>query len=193
MYYGGRKRGATKSPTVQVGPPNGNNAASLRTTPRHGTQPTEPTTTEQAPTNTRPNLSGQREPQPRPQVEDNPTRTQPARQATRKTSPPPRKRTATHKTPTNRQAPPPNRGTTRTETHSPPSGWGAGLKEGSKGNRPPRTRHPEPETQPQPETGHRSRDPHHPPGPPPSTPHRVPCTHAMEHIQPTPTLANKLE
>ena len=91
-----------------------------------------------APTNTRPNLNDQREPQPRPQVENNPTRTQPARQATHQAGPPHQKRTATHKTATNKQPAPPNRGTTRTKTHSPPSGWGQELRRGLRGAAPAR-------------------------------------------------------
>ena len=209
MYDGGRKRGATKSPTVQVGPPNGNDTASKRTTPRHGHNPQSPQP-RNTPTTTRPNLNNQREPQPRPQVENNQTRTQPARQATHKTSPPPQKRTATHKAPTSRQQPPPNRRTTRTKNHSTPSGRGGELRRGLRGTAPtrhtthhpgptppkptpPPTRHPNPKTQPHPETQHRSQDPHHPPDTPPPTPHQIPCTHAMGHIQPTSTLANKLE
>lgn len=162
-YRGGRKRGAAKSPTVQVGPPNGSNTASMRTTPRHGRNPQSPPP-RNPPTNTRPNLSDQREPQPRPQVENNPTRTQPARQTTRKTSPPPQKRTATHKPPTNQQPPPPNRGTTRTKTHSPPSRWGGELRRGLRGTAPHTPHHPPT----------RNRDPpaehHHPPDTPAQKP-----------------------
>lgn len=92
-------------------------------------------------TTTRPNLNNQREQQPRPQVENNPTRTQPARQATHKTSPPPQKRTATHQTATSQRHPHPTEGRPepRTTAHQ---AAGAGLKEGSQGNRPPRTTPP---------------------------------------------------
>lgn len=198
-----------KSPTVQVGPPNGSGATSSAHPPDTGaTRGARNHAT--SPTNTRPNLSDQQEPQPRPQVENNRTGTRPARQAARKTGPPPGKELR----PT---GPPPTNG-----PHRPTGGrpeprpaahhaGGAGVKEGSKGNSPPRTtppatrepgptsrtppptRHPNLRTQPQPETRHRSRDPHHPPATPPSTPHQVPCIHAMGHIQPPSTLANKLE
>lgn len=58
---------------------------------------------------------------------------------------------------------------------------------------PPPTRHPHPETQHHPETQPQNPDPTTPATTPPPTTHQVPCTHAMDHIQPTPTLANKLE
>ena len=162
------------------------------------------------PANTRPNLNDQREQQPRPQVEDNPTRTQPARQATHKPSPPPQKRTAPRRHPPSNRCPRPTEGRPEPGTTAHQAG-GAGVKEGSKGSGPPHsappanqrpgptnqtpppTRHPDPRPRPQPETRNQNQDPHHPPTTPPPTPHQVPCTHAMEHIQPTPTLANKLE
>lgn len=136
------------------------------------------------PTNTRPNLSNQREPRPRPQVENNPARTQPARQATRKTNPPHRKElhpTDTHQPTdtTTQQRDDPN------QDPQPTKRMEAGVKEGSKGNRtpdttpptnqepgptnqtPPPNRHPNPRTQHQLETRHQSqppptlRPPHH--------------------------------
>lgn len=94
------------------------------------------------PTSRRPNLNSRREPQPRPQVENNPTGTQHARQATHQTSPPLQKRTATHKTATNQQPAPPNRGTTRTKNHSPPSRWGRELRRGLRGTDPRTSHHP---------------------------------------------------
>ena len=163
------------------------------------------------PTTTRPNLNNQREPQPRPRVENNQTRTQPARQATRKTSRPPSEKNCnpqdTHQptAATTQQRDDPNQEPQHTKRP------GGGVKEGSQGNKPPHvtpptpqepdptkqtpppTRHPNLRTQPHPETRHQSKDPPHPPTTPPPTPHQVPCTHAMGHIQPTPTLANKLE
>ena len=207
----GERRGATKSPTVQVGPPNGNNTTSPRTTPRHGTQPTKPPAGETPRTNTRPNPSNQREPQPRPQVENKPDQN-----TTRKTSHPPDQPTPPEK---NRNPQDSHRRTACTAqqrddpNHEPQrtKQVGAGVKEGSKGSGPPHvttpanqappptnrtpppTRHPDPGTRPRPETGHRNQDPHHPPTTPPPTPHQVPCTHAMDHQQPTPTPANELE
>ena len=211
VYCGGRKRGAEESPTVQVGPPNGNNTVSSRTTP-----PTRDTTHGArnqgiAPTNTRPNLNSQREPQPQPSRKE-----QPNQNTTRKTSHPPDQPTPSEKNCnpqdthqqtacTTQQRDGPN------QDPQPTKQVGAGVKEGSQGNGPPRvtpptrqtpgptkqtpppTRHPQPETQPQPETGQQNQNPHHPPTTPPPTPHQVPCTHAMDHQQPTPTLANKLE
>lgn len=207
----GEKEGGDEEPDRPGRPSQREQHNQLENNPPTRTWPTEPATTEQAPTNTRPNLSDQREQQPRPQVENNPTRTQPARQTTRQPNPPPQKRTATHKTPTNRQQPPPKRGTARTKNHSTPSGWGRELRRGLRGTAPhtshhptnqepgparqtpPPSRHPHLTTQPQPETSHQNQDPHRPPTTPPPTPHQVPCTHAMDHIQPTSTLANKLE
>ena len=163
------------------------------------------------PANTRPNPIANENRNHDLPAKNNPTRTQPARQATRQTSPPHQKRTATHKAPTDKQPAPPNRGTTRTETHSPPSGWGRELRRGLRGTgphashhppgrhrgppakhlHPPDTPTPEPNPNQKPDT--RTRTPIPPPITPPSTPHRVPCTYAMDHQQPTSTLANKLE
>ena len=163
------------------------------------------------PTNTRPNLNNQREPQPRPQVENKPNRN-----TTRKTSHPQDQPTPSEK---NRNPQDTHQRTARTaqqrddpnQDPQPAKQVGGGVKEGSKGSGPPHltpaapqapgptsrtpppTRHPQPETQPQPETRHQNQNPHHPPITPPLTPHQVPCTHAMDHQQPTPTLANKLE
>ena len=88
---------------------------------------------------------------------------------------------------------------------------GGGVKEGSKGNsppgrhrpptgnqdppaehpHPPDTPTPEPDPDQKPSTGAGTPTtlppPHHP------APHRVPCTHAMDHIRPTSTPANELE
>lgn len=138
------------------------------------------------PANTRPNLSSQREQQPRPQVKNNPTGTQPARQTTHQTSPPHQKRTATHKTATSRQPPPPNRGTARTKTHSPPSGWGRELRRGLRGTAPAHhtTRQPRTGTHqtntsthqtPQPQNPTPTRNPTAEPEPPPPSYH--PTTH----------------
>ena len=163
------------------------------------------------PTTTQPNLNDQREPQPRPQVEDRPNQN-----TTRKTSHPQDRPTPSEKN----CSPPDTHQQTACTTQQrddpnqdpqPTKQVGAGVKEGSEGNSPhtshhpaasrpgptrqtpPPTRHPQPETQPRPETRQQNQNPHHPPTTPPPTPHQVPCTHAMGHIQPTPTLANKLE
>lgn len=207
----GEKEGGDEEPDRPGRPTQREQHGKPESNPTTRTQPTEPATTEQAPANTRPNLSDQRGPQPRPQVENNPTETQPARQATRKTSPPPPEKNCAPQNPASRQPPPSNRGTTRTKNHRTPGGRGRELRRDLKGvdprtsHRPPTrsqtpsTRHrhppetPAPRTRPRPETKHQSQDPHHPPVTPPPTPHQVPCTHAMDHIQPTPTLANKLE
>ena len=210
MYSGGRKRGATKSPTVQVGPPNGNNATSLRTTPRPGHSPQSP-----QPHST-PNKHAAEPKQPTRTATTTPGQEQTNQNTGSKTShpqdqPTPPEKNRNPQTPTNQQTPPPNRGTTRTKTHSPPSRWEGELRRGLRGDAPhtphhpptrnqnPPNKHPHPPDTPTPEpnpnqkTRPQNQNPHHPPTTPPPTPHQVPCIHAMDHIQPPSTLANKLE
>lgn len=163
VYRGGRKRGATKSPTVQVGPPNGNNTASSRTTPRHRTQPTEPPAGEQhQPTDGRTSTANEnrnhdprlRTTQPGHNTQDRP----PARPAH-----PPRKELQhedTHQQTscTAQQRDDPN------QDPQPTKQVGAGVKEGSKGNRPP---HVTPPTHRPPGPTRRTRPPTRYPTPKP--------------------------
>lgn len=133
-----------------------NNPPDRYTTHRAGKRGTPPA-------NTRPNLSDQRERQPRPQVENNSTRTRPARQATHNPSPPPQERTAPHRQPpTNRRHRPtggrPEPGSTAHQA------GGAGVKEGSKGSGPRTPCHPPTEDR-DPPAKHR-----HPPDTPTSDP-----------------------
>lgn len=210
MYSGGRKRGAAKSPAVQAGPPNGSNTASKRTTPRHRRNPQSPpprntpnkhATEPKQPTRTSATPPGKEQPDPNTASKTSHPQAQPT---------PPEKNCSPHDThpptaTTAQQGDGPNQEPQHTMRP------GQDLRRGLRGGRPthttrhttqepgpatqtpPPTRHPNPKTQPRPETQHQIQDPHHPPTTPPPTPHQVPCTHAMGHIQPTPTLANKLE
>lgn len=209
MYSGG-ERGGGEEPDRPGRPAQRERHSQQQNNPPTETQPTEPATTEQ------PNKhaaepeqpTGNSNPPPRLRT-TRPGHSQQDKPPTRPAHPLRKELQPTGQPPTNsNHHPTEGRPEPGTAAHQ---AGGAGVKEGSKGSRPPHatapttpepgptnqtpppTRHPNPKPQPQPETKHQSQDPHHPPAASPPTPHQVPCTHAMGHIQPTSTLANKLE
>ena len=151
---GGERGGPRKSPTVQVGPPNGSNTASLRTTPRHGTQPTEPPTREHPnqqtaepnrPTRTATTTLPQRTIQSGHNPQDKPP-TRPAHPIRKELQPTRHPPTNSLHHPTEGRPEPGNRG--------PPSGWGRELRRGLRGTDPHAPHHP-PNTNRDPPAEHR--------------------------------------